>query len=395
MSEQQSLFDSVIVPAGQPTQQAVTLPDLVHIGVGWRAVLDDLDGPGRRWLVTPWLTTREADLVGLVQAGDRLLIRGSAEDFLTGKSKLEAVQVFQEWGVEVRRIPSLHAKVYVRESEGHGHLWLGSANLSGRGEHGTGRRYSSLEAMSGPHPLTGKARSELELLWAGSKPFSVGDLQRELERLVQEREKFQELLLGNADLGVLALRLSFRLLGGQFTISPEWLGHASDAVQKDRVKYPSVEFIDPETSLASRFRAFMQAEKRKLNHLLEDVPGTSGLYVLRVEHKPSVTSFLSALETQARQRFERELRQECDHLRADFTQRFQNAFERFLTESRKGLALKKEQAAQQAALAFDEYLDRDPFKVSAQFFIPLVEPDDTGGPLTLAMQQVREQQRLF
>jgi len=139
----------------------------------------------------------------------------------------------------------------------------------------------------------------------------------------------------------------------------------------------------------------MQAEKRKLNHLLEDVPGTSGLYVLQVEHKPSVTSFLSTLEAQARQRFERELWQERDQLRDDFTQRFQNAFARFLTESRKEVALNKEQAANQAAMAFDEYLGRDPFKVSAQFFLPLVEPDDMGSPLLLAMQQVRAQQRLF
>ncbi|ULH14478.1 hypothetical protein MF271_10575 [Deinococcus sp. KNUC1210] len=360
----------MLVPAGQPASQVAPVADLIHLGVGWRAVLADLDGPGRRWLVTPWLTTREADLLGLVQLGDRLLIRGNAEDFLSGTSKLEAVQAFQEWGVEVRRMPTLHAKVYAREQDGHGHLWLGSANLSGRGEHGHGWHHSSLEAMSGPHPLTAKACADLESLWANSKPFSVSDVQRELERLVEEREKFRELLLGSADLGVLALRLSFRLLGGQLTISPDWLGHANEVVQKDRVKYPSVEFIDPETSLASRFRAFMQAEKRKLNDLLEDVPGTSGLYVLRVEDKLKVTAFLSTLEQRARDRFDRELKQEHDHLCTDFTRRFQSAFARFLTESRRGVALNTEQAALQATKAFKEYISRDPFKVSAQFFLP-------------------------
>ena len=278
MSEQQSLFESVLVPAGQ-SHAEVPLLDLIHIGTGWRAVLSDLEGPGRRWLVTPWLTTHHADLLGIVNSGDRLIIRGLADDFLTGKSKLESIQEFQNWGVEVRRMPALHAKVYAREHDSQGFLWLGSANLSGRGEYGNGRRHSSLEAMSGPHPLTAKARSELESLWADSKPFSAGDIQRELEQLTKDREKLTELLLSHTDLSVLALRLSFRLLGGQLTISPDWLGHANELVQKDRVKYPSVEFIDPETNLASRFRTFMQVEKRKLGSLLEDVPGISGLYV--------------------------------------------------------------------------------------------------------------------
>ncbi|MFB9993411.1 hypothetical protein ACFFLM_15700 [Deinococcus oregonensis] len=391
MNDQHSLFETVLVPAGQP---AAVLPDLVHIGQGWRAVIQDLAGPGRRWLVTPWLTTTHADLLEHVQKGDRLLIRGHAGDFLKGQSDLNAVRAFQEWGVEVYRLPNLHAKVYAREQDGSGVLWLGSANLSRRGEAGTPRS-RQLEAMSGPHPLTGAALTQLESLWRDSKPFSMEETQREVERLVQEREAIRELLLAQAELGVLALRLSFKVLGGQFTIPPNWLGHANEQAQRDRVKYPSVEFIDPESNLASRFRTFMRAEKKKLGDLLEDVPGTGGLYVLRLEDMPKVKTVLDDLARQAQQRFEKELRQERDHLRADFGRRFESAFQRFLSEASSHVARTPQDAARQATLAFDEYVSRDPFGVSAQFFIPLADHEDPSSALMQAMQHVRERQWLL
>ncbi|MCP2014389.1 hypothetical protein L1280_001526 [Deinococcus sp. HSC-46F16] len=393
MSDQQSLFETVLVPAGEKPSAAPSAPDLVHLAEGWRATLQDLDGPGRRWLVTPWLTTRHADLLGSVQRGDRLLIRGHAEDFLKGMSSLDAVQAFMEWGVEVRRLPNLHAKVYAREHEG-GVLWLGSANLSKLGEDG-GAHSRQVEAMSGPHPLTPAALTKLEYLWSTSRPFNPSDVQHELTRLVQEQEAFRELLLDQAELGVLALRLSFKLLGGQFTMPPDWLGHGNEQAQRDRVRYPSVEFIDPDTSLATRFRKFISAERRKLGDRMVDVPGISGLYVLRAEDMLSIKTFLGYMERQARQRFEQELHQEREHLRSDFTTRFESAFQRFLSEQTRHMAKTPAQAAKDAAEVFDDYLGRDPFRISAQFFIPLKDADDPHGGLSQAMSQVRARQRLY
>lgn len=391
MSHQPSLFESVLVPSGKTAQAT---PDLVHLAQGWRVALGDLRGPGRRWLVSPWFTTKDMALRECVQKGDRLLLRGSAEDFLHGKSRLDAIQALQEWGVDVRRVPHLHAKVYAREHEGAGVVWLGSANLSQRGEDG-GQHSGQVEAMSGPHPLTPRTLTELEYLWANSRPFSVSDIQYELDRLVQAREEFREQFLQHADLGILALRLSFRLLGGQFTIPPHWLGHGSQQAQKDGVRYPSVEFIDPDNSLASRFRAFIRAEKRKLGDVLEDVPGMSGVYLLRTQDQPGVTVFLSQLEAQARQRFEKELEAERAHLRQDFIERFERAFERFLSERSRPRAVTPQVAAQQAAQALDEYLSRDAFRISAQFFLPLRDADDPYSGLAQAMSQVQARQRLL
>ena len=394
MNNQNSLFDTVLVPAGAQPEEPSLTPDLIHLAQGWRAVLPDLDGPGRRWLFTPWVTTQDTDLRGLVNRGDRLLIRGDAEDFLTGRSDMKAVQHLTEWGVEVQRMPTLHAKVYAREHEGQGVLWLGSANLSRRGADG-GPHSPQVEAMSGPHLLTGAAITQLEYLWANSKPFSPDDIRIEVERLTSEREQLQQLLLDQAELGALALRLSFRLLSGEFTIPPNWLGHANEQAQRNRVKYPSVEYIDPDTTLAAQFRKFIGTEKRRLNELLENVPGMSGLYVLRIEDRLRVQEFLEEIERQARQRFEQQLLQERKHLRADFTERFQRAFSQFLSERTVHLALKPEVAATQAAEAFDEYTSRDPFRISAQFFIPLRNEGDPDDGLMQAMQRVRARQRLM
>lgn len=235
MSNQDSLFETLLVPTG--TAQEERQPkDFVHLWQGWRTVLPSLEGPGRRWLVTPWLTTHSTDLRGIVQKGDRLLIRGAPEDFLSGRSDLQAIGYLIEWGVEVKRLPTLHAKVYAREENGGGVLWLGSANLSNLGEEGTPHS-KQVEAMSGPHPLTQVALTQLEYLWANARPFSVEDTHRDVERMVREREQLQQLLMSQAELGVLALRLSFRVLGGQFTIPPNWLGHASEQAQRNLVKY--------------------------------------------------------------------------------------------------------------------------------------------------------------
>lgn len=398
-NSQPALFETVLRPAGNqttPTSTAVPeVPDLVHLARGWRAAVRDLEGPGRRWLVTPWLTTRDADLLGSVQKGDRLLIRGHAQDFLTGMSDLDAVQAFMEWGVEVQRLPNLHAKVYAREYEDKGGvLWLGSANLSNTGENG-GPRSKQIEAMSGPHPLTPNAQLTLENLWNASKLFSPSDIQRELARLVQERETSHALLLDQAEPGVVALRLSFRLLGGQFTIPPDWLGHGSEEAQKNGANYPSVDYIASDTSLATRFRKFFNAEKRSLGTQLEDVPGFAGLSVLRTEDMPGVKLFLSNLESRARERFEQDLRHERQYLLEDFKQRFERAFAPFLTEEKRHLAKTARQAALDATEVLDGYLDRDPFRITAQFFVPLKNAEDPSDGLVQAIAQLRARQRLL
>ncbi|PTA67566.1 hypothetical protein [Deinococcus arcticus] len=395
MNDQQSLFDSVLVPAGEKPNAFSSVPDLIHLIEGWRATLNDLDGPGRRWLVTPWLTTRHADLLGSVQKGDRLLIRGHASDFLTGMSDLRAVKAFKEWGVEVQRLPALHAKVYAREEAGQGVLWLGSANLSNRGEHGTPRG-GQVEAMSGPHPLTSQALTKLESLWRDSLPLDFTTIQREIDELAKERERLNDLLVNHSASGVLAVRLSFRLLTGQYTMTPESLGHASSQAQANRVKYPSVEYIDPDISqLAQQFQNFVRLERRRLNNLLEAVPGIRGLFVLRAEDMELVKEFLGEVEQQARLRFEKQLKAEQAHLRENFAHRFREAFRQFLTEKRQHVAQTPEQATLPALEAFDDYLARDPFRISAQFFIPLVNQDDPDDGLLQAMQQVRARQRLL
>lgn len=393
MNDQQGLFDTVLVPAGERTFKPAS--DLLHIAEGWRAVVQDLEGPGRRWLFSPWLTTRHADLLSIVHKGDRLLIRGSAEDFLKGMSDMSAVRAFMEWGVEVRRMPSLHAKLYAREYDQQGVLWLGSANLSHRGEEGTPHS-KQVEAMSGPHPLTQKALGTLEYLWQNSKPFDLSDLQREIERLAEERQKLTEILMDHSHPGVLAVRLSFRLLTGQYTMTPESLGHAISRAQANRVKYPSVEYVDPDVSqLAQQFQRFLRTERRKLNQLLEDVPGVRGLYVLRLEDMELVKGFLGEVEAQARLRFGKQLAADRPHLRENFGHRFREAFQQFLTERSKPLAFAPEKATLDAQAAFDDYMARDPFRMSAQFFIPLVNQDDPDDGLVQAMQQVRERQRLL
>lgn len=126
---------------------------MVHVGAGWRIALPDLAGPGRRWIVSPWVNSGKTDfteLLALVGPGDRLIIRGRAEDFVRKISSVSALRQFADRGVEIKRVSHLHAKVYVRELSGEGTVWLGSANLMRRGSDGDMRVHRNIEAMSGP-----------------------------------------------------------------------------------------------------------------------------------------------------------------------------------------------------------------------------------------------------
>lgn len=72
-----------------------TLVPLVHAGAGWRRTLPDLAGPGRRWIVSPWVNSGKTDLTDLlelIEPGDRLIIRGRPEDFIQKMSSVSAIQ---------------------------------------------------------------------------------------------------------------------------------------------------------------------------------------------------------------------------------------------------------------------------------------------------------------
>ena len=132
-----------------PTQH---FPDLLrhvlptaHFDTGWPVAVADLSGEGGRVFVSPWVTAEALELG--FRGGDKLLLRGSPWDFVQGASDLATLERLINTGVSVRVNARVHAKVYLRLTDGGAVGWLGSANLT---HNGSG---ANIEAMAGPFLL--------------------------------------------------------------------------------------------------------------------------------------------------------------------------------------------------------------------------------------------------
>jgi hypothetical protein len=148
----------------------------VFLNAGWPKSMPTMDGPGRRWWVTAFLTSA-ADYVG-VRPGDRVLIRGRPEDFLSGASSLDVVEQLVAQGHDVRRSEPLHAKMYLRESDNGSAIgWIGSANLTHAGR-SNARWNSNYEVMAGPLPFSRKVIAELKALWSSAVAVDAAYLER-------------------------------------------------------------------------------------------------------------------------------------------------------------------------------------------------------------------------
>ncbi len=358
----------------------------MHIGSGWQTALADLEGPGSRWLVSPWVNSGDTDLQGLlnlVRPGDRLLLRGRPEDFLNRMSSFGAVQQFLDRRVEVRRCSHLHAKVYARETPGGGVVWLGSANLTRRGRQGDTGGHGNYEAMSGPHPLTSSGLHRLHALWDRSEPFDRPATEGEVIRLQEDREVYASLLAEQA-LSTLTLQVGFKLLNGQLTLSPRWLGMPN----LPGVSYPAVKFIASDADLARRLRRLKHRAQRGLETLAVPVDGSPGLYVLPVANRNGIERGLRSLQRQAQHELGPQLEAQGPHLEAKFLERFEAAFLEF-ARAHRAQARPLPDLLTDARQAFGAYVRQDPFALAVQFGVPLPNLHDPDDPLAQSVVQAR------
>ncbi|MBB5235525.1 hypothetical protein [Deinococcus budaensis] len=356
----------------------------MHIGSGWQTALADLEGPGRRWLVSPWVNSGDTDLQGLlnlVRPGDRLLLRGRPEDFLHRMSSFGAVEQFLARQVEVQRFSHLHAKVYAREEPGGGVVWLGSANLTRRGRQGDTRAHGNYEAMSGPHLLTPTGLGQLQALWARSVPFDRAAIEGQVGRLREEREEYAT-LLGEQALTTLTLQVGFKLLNGQLTLSPKWLGMPP----LPGVTYPAVKFVTGDVDLARRLRRLKHRAQRGLRPLAVPVDGSPGLHVLPVTNRDAVERGLRSLQRQAQDELGPQLDAQRPGLKARFLERFEAAFLEF-TRAHRAQARPLAELLVEASEAFDAYIGQDPFALAVRFGVPLPNLHDPYDPLAQSVIQ--------
>lgn len=355
---------------------------MVHVGAGWRIALPDLAGPGRRWIVSPWVNSGKTDLtelLALVGPGDRLIIRGRAEDFVRKISSVSALRQFADRGVEIKRVSHLHAKVYVRELSGEGTVWLGSANLTRRGSDGDMRAHRNIEAMSGPHALDSRTLEWLEALWDHALPFNLEQLNAEIQKIQQDDQQLQAIMAQGAA-GVLTLQVNFKLLQGQMSVPPGWLG----LVKGNGIVFPAVKFIDAKQELARLLTQSKRRMGKSLKQHTTPVDTRSGLYVIRAARQPEVQGLISQFLAETQNHLAAVLKAQQPALREDFIRRFRGAVSDFGAK-RGHLDVDLQAIGEMAGKNFDRYVENDPFGVTLEYSVPVPNLSDPFAPLTQAI----------
>jgi hypothetical protein len=332
---------------------------------GWPSAVSDLEGVGERFVISPYVTKAALELN--LKVGDRLLLQGTARSFLNTSSNITIIEELVRRGVEVRRQPRVHAKVYMREFKGGAVGWLGSANLTHNGRSDG----SQIEAMSGPFWLDDEFRSRVQQLWVGADPFDIQQVRDEICEL--ERTMMLSGIPEHAMQAFVAVHVTFKAGLGQCTLHSRWLGITTASGSWKGVTFPAVPFLRPE--IVSKYRAWKEQAMAKL---VKDsgYPLSDGLYLFRASTKSYVEAYLSDLRrllaSEASAQFS-----DVSALRDDFSRRFNEVLEEFAgRKSFKLLAGQRSKGLSEALVQFDKYIKDKPFELSFSFFVPLLSEED-------------------
>ena len=356
----------------------------------------DLTGQGRRWLISPWITS---DLPATVlRAGDRVILRGDPADFYHRFSNLETFSALAAIpGVSIRRNKQLHAKVYAQEGAG-GCVWTGSANLSKAARYGQGQGGANIEVMAGPFTIDPGFTQQLETLWEQSRPLTTDTLSQEVDAYAKTRAALQKLQDKALDVSVLAVRLSFYLTAGACTLKPQWLGLPFDEEPWRSINYPSVPYVNTDSAFQQKWRRYVDKIRRDLvRELMVSVTGEigRGVYIIRAEDQGKVERELNRLEQYLSSTLAPEFEAERANLLKDFMTRFNSTYREFVRANRlMDSRVNPDKVMLAAERAFNEFAAKHPFGINAEYFLPLASKNGGDDNLKRAILTARQRQDL-
>jgi len=255
---------------------------VVLLDAGWPRVLGTMQGPGQRWWVSAYVTS--AAELAPIRAGDNVLMQGEMRDFLRGASSVDAVENLLAMGIEIRRRPGLHAKMYARELDrGLAQVWVGSANLTHPGR-SDGRWNANYEVMAGPLEMGPREVAELHALWATAARVDAKFLE-DVRQAMREAPETGVSRYGN----VLVVYIDLRLQSGAFTIPPSWF---VDWAGWDGVA-TSVRYLTVETPFIRDWQAVRTAVLRGFGRWFGERTGARGEFVIEADDLAVVNTALS------------------------------------------------------------------------------------------------------
>lgn len=353
----------------------MTEPTL-RLMTGWRDAVRELGLSPVRWWITPALS--DEAFAAEVRPGDRVLVRGTADDVERGSTDLELLRWLHHAGVEVRRDPRLHLRAYVAvhpASDGvarRARAWIGSADATrrGRGERSGGTR----EAMAGPFDLDEARLTLLDRLWNDAETIDPTVLEDEVRQLRRDAER---IALSHARESRWMVRLEVEAGSRRWTPPHVRRGTDPDAATSEE---DSVPYLPSRHPLRRDVVAFSRALRTRLRAegLLAALPGELGTntYLVAADRAEELRRILSLADRKLRDRFRRRVEGERSELSQDFAARVDAWLTLHADPDSSDQANPLRASARATALrSFETFLDGSPVAVRYALSIP-VESND-------------------
>jgi hypothetical protein len=348
---------------------------------GWRDAVRELGPSPLRWWITPALA--DEALAAEARPGDRVLVRGDAQDVERGATDLELLRWLVHAGIEVRRHPRSNLRAYValHPEEGgsprRARAWIGSAEATPRGR--GDRHGGTFEAMAGPFDLSPADLRALDAVWGEAEALDPGRLEEEVRALRRDAERQA---MGTAAGGRWTVRIEIDTGTERWTAPHVRRSAEADGADDDE----AVAFLDARDPLRRRVVAFSRALRSSLrgDGLALALPGDLGenAYLVAAERAAELRALLDLADDRLSERVGVVLRAR----RADLARAFSARVEALLARqaeripAERGVAPDWSATRAEAMRAFDAFLDGRPVSVRYALGVPL----DSNDPLYAA-----------
>jgi hypothetical protein len=348
----------------------------------WEPALRALQGlPGTLWILSPFITSVPT---GLDLNGLRVITTLDAQKLASDSTSIDILLRMQAAGADVRILPQLHAKVYLRLQGSQATGYTGSANLTVRAE----RR--NKEVMTGPHAFDTQFIQQLSAHWQAARPLTRTLVKAVTEEAARLRENRSTQATVEED--VMVFSVETRILRGGFTLTEERVGvpakSRTSGLRAGRVDFVTAQTRRPGGELVAKALRHLQSGPHGTAVKLR---GTGRFYAVPLGDAERFHAGLEQLHTNLRAVMSGLIQEGRGAWREDFLARVAKAAAQYTKADPDCVQKMLRLAAQE----YERYLDQQDVNVSYGTYLAL---QTQGRPLTrdhsAFYQAVREQQPL-
>ena len=327
---------------------------------GWIPALNFLEErPGTLWIVSPFITALPPQ--SLI-SGSRVLTTLDPLHLARGATQAGVLADLMTGGAEVRILPHLHAKVYLRMHASQAIGFSGSANLTKNGAH------HNYEVMSGPEVFSIPFIRDLTNHWSGAERLTMA----QLAEAQAQAERLQENLLTREQIenDVVVIILDTQMLRGSFELTESKVGipiqERTQGLRPARVDF--VKAQERKSGVELLRARLKRLQGGRAGHAVS-LGGMS--FAVPIADRERFQDGIEHLHDDLRKAMQNLVDQHHEEWKVDFIQRLHQAARRYVkAEPERVDAVLKE-----AAERFDQYMGKLDVGLSYGTYLPLQTPE--------------------